>query len=137
MNEILASRKRLSRREFARWFHTTVSQAKPQTSPRLGFASHVLFPLFCPCQNKKVADWRNPCGRRTLNQASQVACDLRGANLQSKFATGARCAHEVSQNLLPLPKRKHQAKWLGAFFLAGAEGLEPTTHGFGDQYSTN
>jgi len=24
-----------------------------------------------------------------------------------------------------------------AFFLAGAEGLEPTTHGFGDQYSTN
>ena len=22
-------------------------------------------------------------------------------------------------------------------FLAGAEGLEPTTHGFGDQYSTN
>ena len=23
------------------------------------------------------------------------------------------------------------------FFLAGAEGLEPTTHGFGDQYSTN
>ena len=27
---------------------------------------------------------------------------------------------------------------LGDFFvLAGAEGLEPTTHGFGDQYSTN
>ena len=24
-----------------------------------------------------------------------------------------------------------------ADFLAGAEGLEPTTHGFGDQYSTN
>ena len=24
-----------------------------------------------------------------------------------------------------------------AFLLAGAEGLEPTTHGFGDQYSTN
>jgi len=24
-----------------------------------------------------------------------------------------------------------------AFFLAGAEGLEPTTHGFGDRYSTN
>ena len=24
-----------------------------------------------------------------------------------------------------------------AFFLAGAEGLEPTTLGFGDQYSTN
>ena len=23
------------------------------------------------------------------------------------------------------------------FVLAGAEGLEPTTHGFGDQYSTN
>ncbi len=23
------------------------------------------------------------------------------------------------------------------FFVAGAEGLEPTTHGFGDQYSTN
>ncbi len=22
-------------------------------------------------------------------------------------------------------------------FLAGAEGLEPTTHGFGDRYSTN
>ena len=23
------------------------------------------------------------------------------------------------------------------FVMAGAEGLEPTTHGFGDQYSTN
>ena len=25
----------------------------------------------------------------------------------------------------------------GGSSLAGAEGLEPTTHGFGDQYSTN
>ena len=33
-------------------------------------------------------------------------------------------------------KEKHRGFFLGAF-LAGAEGLEPTTLGFGDQYSTN
>ena len=34
-------------------------------------------------------------------------------------------------------KRKAACLRARLFFLAGAEGLEPTTHGFGDQYSTN
>ena len=46
---------------------------------------------------------------------------------------------------LPLPfesfliktKRNNTLRASFLFVLAGAEGLEPTTHGFGDQYSTN
>ena len=34
-------------------------------------------------------------------------------------------------------KRNEMLSHLIPLFLAGAEGLEPTTHGFGDQYSTN
>ena len=49
----LASRKRLSRREFARWSLPTVSQAKPQTSPRLGFASRVISQNFLPLPKQK------------------------------------------------------------------------------------
>ena len=38
--------------------------------------------------------------------------------------------------LVTLPKTKGWSMTI-LLFLAGAEGLEPTTHGFGDRYSTN
>ncbi len=47
--------------------------------------------------------------------------------------------HWRSQYHLPkanIIRKKHLLKQV-LFSLAGAEGLEPTTHGFGDQYSTN
>ena len=43
----------------------------------------------------------------------------------------------IPKKILPLPNRKHQATRLGAFYLAGAGGFEPATHGFGDRYSTS
>ena len=43
---------------------------------------------------------------------------------------------ESSQNCIPA-KRKSPRKIVDFFFLAGAGGLEPATHGFGDRYSTN
>ena len=37
----------------------------------------------------------------------------------------------------PSKTKKDTLFCVSFFILAGAEGLEPTTHGFGDQYSTN
>ena len=50
----LVSRKRLSRREFARWLNATVPQAKPQTSPRARVARTRFLKTFCPA--KKIRD---------------------------------------------------------------------------------
>ena len=43
----------------------------------------------------------------------------------------------VGQMMLCLAAQMKKSKSKDLDFLAGAEGLEPTTHGFGDQYSTN
>ena len=43
---------------------------------------------------------------------------------------------EPSQNCIPA-KRKSPRKIVDFIFLAGAGGLEPATHGFGDRYSTS
>ena len=50
----------------------------------------------------------------------------------------AYTAPTSSPSYSPPDKEKKPFAFCDGFFsLAGAEGLEPTTHGFGDQYSTN
>ncbi len=54
-------------------------------------------------------------------------------------AVGSSPRHASCRGFKPFsaPTKKKKHRFLGAFFLAGAEGLEPSARGFGDRCSTN
>ena len=53
----------------------------------------------------------------------------------AKRISRTKCISQIPQGIY-FTEKSHPLTRM-AFFLAGAEGLEPTTHGFGDRYSTN
>ena len=59
--------------------------------------------------------------------------------LRSKISSRSDFIHEVDLFRVrsDLTEKDSELYPILSLFLAGAEGLEPTTHGFGDQYSTN
>ena len=69
-----------------------------------------------------------------------VRCEIKFASSRAKRISHAKHISR-SEGVFHSPKanfteKSHPLSRM-AFFLAGAEGLEPTTHGFGDRYSTN
>ena len=66
----------------------------------------------------------------TRKSSTRSLCDL--AQDDTKGDAPVQVLHQK-----PLPKKIRERNCVPLSFLAGAEGLEPTTLGFGDQYSTN
>ena len=74
---------------------------------------------------------------RSLVQAQTCFAWLSFAGRTRHLEEFAYTAPTSSHSKSPPTKQKSRSLSRRLFCLAGAEGLEPTTHGFGDQYSTN